>query len=531
MGVPLRCRLCLGLGLTAVVVAAACGAAPAAADHEDIVLASQVAARIRHPGPFDSITQRAAKVNQNINNAFAREDVGRPQMSLREEAGLWAIYIGKTRLLCVFPEDAGPNGKTAKQLASIWLGNFARLFPLAEPVIHMDDPFGQGSNGPRGPGHQVPGDPTQPPPPRHDEDLPTDVRLILAGFDEARTFEATTAETIREKAADVLDRLGFAGPEARLQHAQEALEAALFGVCNLSKYQFEVKRVKWAELALKRVMERLGLRRDLAQAPGAPAPPPAALPEPPPTDAAAYDLRYRPVVGQKAAARLSLRGPAKLLDAAGNQLFAMEGALAVDLVSEVTEIREDSFLLSLQFSNTRLTINGADTPVEQHRGEVVLAMDPHGHVLATELKAMEGKAPLAALGVQVAPRLLSLVRFKGEPVAVGETWVFEEELTDGDRTLRASCANTLLLVDDGVATVSETGTLDLPATELSFGGIKIPVHEGSVSLSELQRQVDLTTGATRSAQGKLAVDLRGEREGIKLTMKAEFDVLMEPAEA
>jgi hypothetical protein len=498
------------------------GVALGAADYEDIVLANQVAARLRHPGPFGSITQRAAKVNQNINDAFEREDVGHPQMALRLEDGAWTLYIGKTRLLSVYAQDAAPSGKTTRELAGIWLSNFKRLFPLAEPVIHMDDPFGQGGT-PRGPGHRSPADPAGPPPPRHDEGLPADVRLVLASFDEARRLPNPTSEVVQQQAAALLERLGSEGPEDKLGRAREALEAALYNVRQLSTYQFEVKRVTWAELALKRVAERLGLRVDVAQAPGGPV---AVAGE-----AEQYDLCYRPEVGQKTTARLSLSGPAKLLDAAGNQLVAMDGALTVDVTTEVVEVGENSFLLSLRFSNARLIINGADTPVEQHEGEVVLEMDRHGRVLETELKTGEGTAPLAALGTEIAPRLLSLARFKGEPVRVGDAWSYNDEVADGERTLKATCESKLLQVADGVATVTETGALDLPQTELSFGGIKIPVQEGSVSLGDLQRQVDLQTGATRGAQGKVALELKGEREGLKLTIKAEFDMVMEPAEA
>ncbi len=108
---------------------------------EDIVLAGQVVARIKDPGEFTSVRERASKIDQRIADAISVEDVGEPKMWARKIDGLWSVGIGETFLLHCYPMDARIYGKSTRQVAGLWKANFKRLFPLAEPTIHMDNPM------------------------------------------------------------------------------------------------------------------------------------------------------------------------------------------------------------------------------------------------------------------------------------------------------------------------------------------------------------------------------------------------------
>jgi len=107
------------------------------ADAEAIIVAGKVVARISSPGQFDSVYQRAAKIDKRITQAISVEDVGDPNMYIAEVAKTPAIFIGKTMLMRVYADDAVRHGISKWQLARIWKGNFAAQFPLAEPVIRM----------------------------------------------------------------------------------------------------------------------------------------------------------------------------------------------------------------------------------------------------------------------------------------------------------------------------------------------------------------------------------------------------------
>lgn len=104
---------------------------------QEIVVANKVVARIVAPGEFGSVSRRAAKIDQRIAQAISVEDVGSPKMSVRQASGVPTIFIGKTMLMRVYPEDAKRYNVSPAQIAKQWAGNLARQFPLAEPCIHM----------------------------------------------------------------------------------------------------------------------------------------------------------------------------------------------------------------------------------------------------------------------------------------------------------------------------------------------------------------------------------------------------------
>jgi hypothetical protein len=107
---------------------------------ENIVVANSVVARISCAGEYASVVERAAKIDQRIVQAISTENVGKPAMSIATSGGHPAICIGKSFLLKVYPEDAAAYKCSPAQLAKQWSDNFTRLFPLAQPAIHMSSP-------------------------------------------------------------------------------------------------------------------------------------------------------------------------------------------------------------------------------------------------------------------------------------------------------------------------------------------------------------------------------------------------------
>ena len=102
---------------------------------EAIVVAGKIVARVRDKGPYESVAQRAAAVHKQIAECISKKEVGEPRMALKQENGLWTIHCATTRLISVYPSEAKANGLAERELAAIWLRNFERELPNAEPVV------------------------------------------------------------------------------------------------------------------------------------------------------------------------------------------------------------------------------------------------------------------------------------------------------------------------------------------------------------------------------------------------------------
>ena len=123
--------------MSALVAASSSHCAPI----EQVVVASKVVARIASPGEYGSLLQRVAKIDQRVTQAISVEDVGSPRMSVRGVGGMPAVFIGNTMLMKAYPGDAQKHNCSADRLARQWAESFRQQFPLAEPVIHMDNPM------------------------------------------------------------------------------------------------------------------------------------------------------------------------------------------------------------------------------------------------------------------------------------------------------------------------------------------------------------------------------------------------------
>jgi len=488
-----------------------------AADYEDIVLANKVVARIRDCGPYGSIWQRAARINQNINDAFEREDVGHPRMSLRLERGVWIVCIGNIKLIEVLAGDAQGAGCSTRQLATTWLANFRQRFPEAEPVIHMDDPFGQGSTGPRGAGHAGQGAPSGPAPTRHDEQLSAEARLVLEAFDQARANRPADArEADRELARDVLSKLNLGGAPPDEDQAMYHLLSAFIWVRGLSAASFEAKRLHGAELALERLGRCLKPLTRTAQN-EAPPPPPAKV-----------NLEYRAQVGDKTTALLELKGPVAVNDEKDNPLLGADVVMSANLTLEVTELKPESFVMRLLVSNAKVSANGVKMPLEKDRGEGVVEMDRYGRVIKVDLTDAPDVLPGGEQGVGLLSPVLGLGRFKGEPVGVGDSWAFDEQVTVGEQTVKMHFETKVAGIEDPLVHLLSTATADVPPGAFNLLGAEFAVRGGTLKLDAMQRDFDYQAGVPRGGKGKLVLDADGGLGEVKMKFHADLEVSLGP---
>ncbi len=123
---------------TAVFVVAALAASAAWAQQSvDIVLAGRIVARLRDKGDYDSLAQRAAKVDQRMADVISYENTQNPQVSVKPVAGLYHVFVGKRDVIAVFPGDAAPQKLDPKTLAIRWMTNIKVALPLTTPVTKI----------------------------------------------------------------------------------------------------------------------------------------------------------------------------------------------------------------------------------------------------------------------------------------------------------------------------------------------------------------------------------------------------------
>ena len=121
--------LCLALLLAALPTLAE--------DYEDVVLAGAVVARLRDPGKFASLADRAAKADQALIEVLSTQDTMHPNVQVKQESGMWTVSSGPIRVLTVLPKDATGAGLAARALADTWAQNLRDLLPKATPPSRM----------------------------------------------------------------------------------------------------------------------------------------------------------------------------------------------------------------------------------------------------------------------------------------------------------------------------------------------------------------------------------------------------------
>jgi len=120
----------------------AAGAA-VAQNSTSIVIGGEIVAHIRTGGPYGSIYQRQAAIDQRITNAISNElknifvmnenhpELDGPKLTIAQANDLWTLSIGNQMLIQAYPADANGSGTTTKALIYQWKENFFRALPLA----------------------------------------------------------------------------------------------------------------------------------------------------------------------------------------------------------------------------------------------------------------------------------------------------------------------------------------------------------------------------------------------------------------
>ena len=101
---------------------------------EDIWVGPEPVARIYAKGSHDSVTDRRVAIEQAINGVVASQDMEKAEVSLKQEADLWTIYVGGTKIMSVYPEDAAAHVKEPADLAAEWRDNLKTQLPKAARV-------------------------------------------------------------------------------------------------------------------------------------------------------------------------------------------------------------------------------------------------------------------------------------------------------------------------------------------------------------------------------------------------------------
>ncbi len=108
-----------------------------AQESDGIYIANGIVARIRTPGPYESLYQRSAAIDQAIAEVISTQDTQHPQVRVAMKDGKWSVYSGPVRIISVYPEEATANGISAKALAQMWAKNIKTRLPLSTPKSRM----------------------------------------------------------------------------------------------------------------------------------------------------------------------------------------------------------------------------------------------------------------------------------------------------------------------------------------------------------------------------------------------------------
>lgn len=108
-----------------------------AAETADIAVGGGLVARLRDPGSFASVRDRAANVDKNICEVVSNKDTLHPMVTVKQKGGLWTVYAWDIAVMNVTPAEAKINGVTEKNLATNWADNLRLRLPKATPCSKL----------------------------------------------------------------------------------------------------------------------------------------------------------------------------------------------------------------------------------------------------------------------------------------------------------------------------------------------------------------------------------------------------------
>lgn len=110
---------------------------PAVAQTADISLGGALVARLRDPGSFKTVDERAASVDKVLIEVISKEDTQHPEVMLKQKGNLWTVYAWDKPVMTVYPAEAAANNMTEKQLGLQWANKLRAQLPKATPCSKL----------------------------------------------------------------------------------------------------------------------------------------------------------------------------------------------------------------------------------------------------------------------------------------------------------------------------------------------------------------------------------------------------------
>ena len=110
---------------------------PAVAQTADISLGGALVARLRDPGSFKTVDERAASVDKVLIEVISKEDTQHPEVMLKQKGNLWTVYAWDKPVMTVYPAEAAANKMTEKQLGLQWANKLRAQLPKATPCSKL----------------------------------------------------------------------------------------------------------------------------------------------------------------------------------------------------------------------------------------------------------------------------------------------------------------------------------------------------------------------------------------------------------
>ncbi len=216
------------------------------------------------------------------------------------------------------------------------------------------------------------------------------------------------------------------------------------------------------------------------------------------------------------------------------QPVPVAGSVEADVNVEVTQVDEATGVMTLQIGFSNVTASLQGQPMKQpDLGPTTLQVSPYGELTTGQT---EGNVDLFATGMlplHILATPLLITRFKGEPVAVGDEWTFEEEAeVPGLGKVASTSSYVLDGVDDDAVTVTSSLEATIPefTTSVPFMPGEFRITGGTLKLVKLKRILSPSERALREASGTVAVEVSIDMGGTVVPVALEVEVALSAAE-
>jgi hypothetical protein len=250
-----------------------------------------------------------------------------------------------------------------------------------------------------------------------------------------------------------------------------------------------------------------------------------------------HDLRYKPALGDKLTRVVVLNGTVAAMDPEGREWLKVPVYIAAKQTTEFTSIEDDSFTVTVLVEDLAARIADADLELAATEATMELKMDYLGRVLSMTVVDPPAWTFFTGAMTAVGPALLSIGRFKGEPVALGDNWAVEDLIDTGGKQFTAKCDTKLVEINERQAVLESTGEIAVPEFSLDMAGYQLDIKSGTLTLDQFRREFDLTTSKTSGVQAQLGVLLNTSTDVMKFGLRGTFQLAVgppppeEPAEA